>query len=88
MRVVRTSEQPGHAGRWETIRYAIDNNARTIRLCLIMIVVISAPSLALTASGLLPHLLSRLQDKRPVRRWVMRHQAAVSGVSAGPHCAT
>lgn len=60
MRVVRTPEQPGHAGQWETIRYAIDSNARTIRLCLILIVVISAPSLALTATGLLPHLLPRL----------------------------
>ena len=32
----------GH-GRWETIRYALDSNARTLRLCLILLVTTVAP---------------------------------------------
>jgi hypothetical protein len=53
---VPTPTPPRHAGQWETIRYAIDSNARTIRLCLIWVVVIGFPVL-LAATGLL-HLLS------------------------------
>lgn len=57
---VPTSPQPHHhAGRWETIRYALDSNARTIRLCLIWFVVIGSPVLAAAAAGLLPHLLPK-----------------------------
>jgi hypothetical protein len=33
-------KQPCHGDRWETIRYALDSNPRTFRLCLIMIVLI------------------------------------------------
>jgi hypothetical protein len=36
---VPVQREPRHAGgRWETIRYALDDNARTFRLCLILIV--------------------------------------------------
>jgi hypothetical protein len=38
--------QSCHGGRWETIRYALDSNARTIRLCLIWVVLIISPVLA------------------------------------------
>jgi hypothetical protein len=38
--------QPCHGGRWETIRYALDSNARTLRLCLIWAMLIMAPALA------------------------------------------
>jgi retron-type reverse transcriptase len=31
-----------YGGRWETIRYALDSNARTFRLCLIWLVAIAA----------------------------------------------
>lgn len=34
----------GAASRWQTIRYALDSNARTLRLCLIMIVASVPPS--------------------------------------------
>ena len=40
-------KQPCHGARWETIRYALDSNPRTFRLCLIMIVLIT--SFAVTA---------------------------------------
>ena len=37
---------PCHGSRWETIRYALDSNPRTFRLCLIMIVLITSSALA------------------------------------------
>jgi hypothetical protein len=52
---VPTSAQP-RQGRWETIRYALDSNARTIRLCLILLVLAGAPVLVAVAARLLPHL--------------------------------
>jgi hypothetical protein len=52
--------QPHHAGRWETIRYALDSNARTVRLCVICIVVVGSLALIAAAVGLLPHIVSRL----------------------------
>ena len=33
------------ANRWATIRYALDNNARTVRLCVIMLVAGIPPGL-------------------------------------------
>jgi hypothetical protein len=38
--------QSCHGGRWETIRYALDSNVRTIRLCLIWVVLITSSVLA------------------------------------------
>lgn len=35
------------AHRWETIRYALDSNARTVRLCVIMLVASIPPGLLL-----------------------------------------
>jgi hypothetical protein len=51
---------PRHSdsGQWETIRYALDSNVRTIRLCFIL--VIGSSALAATLMGLMPHLLSKL----------------------------
>jgi hypothetical protein len=37
---------PRNDGRWETIRYALDSWARTLRLCLIWHVLIAAPAAA------------------------------------------
>jgi hypothetical protein len=45
-----------HTGRWETIRYALDSTSRTIRLCLILIVMIGIPALAVAGAGLLEDL--------------------------------
>lgn len=56
---VPKSTRSCHDDKWDTIRYALDSNARTIRLCLIWIVVIGMSTLAATAAGLLPYLLSR-----------------------------
>jgi hypothetical protein len=40
-------KRPCHADHWgETIRYALDSNPRTFRLCLIMIVLITSSALA------------------------------------------
>jgi hypothetical protein len=55
---VPKSPEPDPGGRWETIRYALDSNARTIRLCFILL--ISSSVVAAAVAGLLPHLLSRL----------------------------
>jgi hypothetical protein len=57
MRVPKSPE-PDPGGRWETIRYAIDSNARTIRLCLILL--IGSSAVVGAAFATLPHLLSRL----------------------------
>jgi hypothetical protein len=37
---------PCYGSRWETIRYALDSNARTFRLCLIWVVLITSSALA------------------------------------------
>jgi hypothetical protein len=38
--------QSCHGGRWETIRYVVDSNARTIRFCLIWVVLIASSVVA------------------------------------------
>jgi len=43
---VPTVRQSCHGGRWETICYALDSNARTIRLCLIWLVLITSSAVA------------------------------------------
>lgn len=35
-----------HGDRWETIRYALDSNPRTFRLCLILVVLTASSVLA------------------------------------------
>jgi hypothetical protein len=45
MRVPR-SRQSCHGGRWETIRYALDSDARTIRFCLIWVVLVTSYAVA------------------------------------------
>ena len=44
-------------GRWETIRYALDSNARTLRLCLILLVTRVAPVTAAVVAVLSRHPL-------------------------------
>jgi hypothetical protein len=44
-------------GRWQTIRYALDNNPRTFRLCLILSVAAVAPCLAIVIAELTRHIL-------------------------------
>jgi hypothetical protein len=53
--VPRDPSQDG--GKWETIRYALDSNGRTLRLCLIWAVVIAAPAVATVLTLLLRHTL-------------------------------
>ena len=43
---VPTVRQSCHGSRWETIRYALDSNARTTRFCLIWVVLITSSVLA------------------------------------------
>jgi hypothetical protein len=45
MRVPKV-RQPCRGGRWETIRYALDSNARTFRFCLIWVVLITSSAVA------------------------------------------
>jgi len=47
---VPTVRQSCHGGRWETIRYALDSNARTLRFCLIWIVLITSSVLTVRAA--------------------------------------
>jgi hypothetical protein len=49
--------EPRDSGRWPTIKYAIDSNARTIRLCAIWIVMIAAPVAATMITLLMRHVL-------------------------------
>jgi hypothetical protein len=53
------SADEGHGGgRWETVRYALDSNARTIRLCLIVLVLICFPTIGVVIAQLvMRHLL-------------------------------
>lgn len=44
-------------GRWETIRYALDSNARTFRLCLILLVAAVSPVAAAVAAVMIHHML-------------------------------
>jgi hypothetical protein len=44
-------------GRRETIRYALDSNARTLRFCLIWAVVIISPAVAAAIADLIRHML-------------------------------
>jgi hypothetical protein len=54
---VPAPREPGQGGRWETIRYALDTNPRTFRLCLILLVTAVAPCLAAMVAELVRHLL-------------------------------
>jgi hypothetical protein len=49
--------QSCHGGRWDTIRYALDSNARTLRFCLIWAVVIISPAVAAAIADLIRHML-------------------------------
>jgi hypothetical protein len=51
------AREPGHSGRWETIRYAPGSSARTLRLGLIWLVVSAAPVAAAAAAELIRHTL-------------------------------
>ena len=67
---------PENDGRWGTIRYALEDWGRTLRFCLIWLVVIAAPAVAGYAAAhplaelIRPMLLCgpRLRDGRSVRR--------------------
>lgn len=49
--------EPHQGGRWETIRYALDNNPRTFRLCLILSVATVSPCLAAVIAEMIRHML-------------------------------
>jgi len=55
---VPSPREPRHdGGKWETILYALDSNARTLRLCLIWIVAIVSPVAATVITLLVRHML-------------------------------
>jgi hypothetical protein len=60
MRVPREI-QACHDGRWETIRYALDSNARTFRLCLIWAVVIVSSTTVAALALLVRHILLHIE---------------------------
>jgi hypothetical protein len=66
---VPAPRRPSRAdGRWETIRYALDSNARTFRLCMILLVTITAPVAAALVGVLIRHLLLCSSCSPPGRR--------------------
>jgi hypothetical protein len=46
------SERQADAGRWATIRYALDSNGRTVRLCAITLVAGTPPAVIMLLLGL------------------------------------
>jgi hypothetical protein len=70
---VPATRRPRHdGGRWETVRYALDSNARTFRLCLILLVTAISPVAAAVVAVLIRHMLLCAQS-----RWCrLRRQAA------------
>jgi hypothetical protein len=54
---VPAPREPGPGGRWETIRYALDTNPRTFRLCLILSVATLAPCMGVVVAELIRHML-------------------------------
>ena len=54
---VPAPREPHQGGRWETIRYALDTNPRTFRLCLILLVAAAAPCLGLVIAEMFRHML-------------------------------
>jgi hypothetical protein len=66
---VPVSPEPSPGGRWETVRYALDSNPRTLRLCLIWFVVIASPAVSAVITLLMRHvLLQRLRIERAFGR--------------------
>jgi hypothetical protein len=65
---VPAPRRPRHGnGRWETIRYALDSNARTFRLCLIVLMTAISPVAATVIAVLVHHVLlyDQLRPGRP-----------------------
>jgi hypothetical protein len=54
---VPAPREPRHGGRWETIRYALDNNPRTFRLCLILLVAAVPSCLLALVAELMRHMM-------------------------------
>lgn len=80
---------PHQGGRWETIRYALDTNPRTFRLCLILSVAAVAPCLAaliaeVIRTMLLRALLPLRHDRAAVRLGAgIEHAADVTDLGEG-----
>jgi hypothetical protein len=49
--------EPPKGGRWETIRYALDTNPRTFRLCLILSTATVTPCMGVVVAELMRHVL-------------------------------
>jgi hypothetical protein len=83
-------KEPRHdGGRWETIRYALDSNARTLRLCLIRAVAIASPVAATVITMLLRHMLLggagiREHAGDVERGFVVQCLSLAGDLSAGP----
>jgi hypothetical protein len=60
----RWGPRKGDARWWETVRYALDSTARTVRLCLIVLVASLSPTAGMAVAVLMHHLLTM---------WLARH---------------
>ena len=62
---VPATRRPRHGGaRWETIRYAIDDTARTIRLCLILLVTGISAAVGVAGAVLMHYVLMMLLARK------------------------
>lgn len=80
---VPIESQVCHVGRWDTIRYALDSNARTFRLCLIWAVVIISPIVAAAVAVVIRHAALD-QCWRPTEGSVQL--AGANGLAGQDHC--
>jgi hypothetical protein len=89
----RAAREPRNSGgRWETIRYALDSNARTFRLCLILLVTIACPIAAvqdeLRKQGMEPPAIEvvdadgkLLPETEAILRLVAQHSMTLASIS-------
>jgi len=91
---VPAPRRPSYAnGRWETIRYALDSNARTFRLCLILLMMAISPVAAAVVAVLIHHVLLCAQPARQAeapswrpRRWPVGLAVSSSEKQGRPSC--
>ncbi len=64
-----TPREPRHgSARWEIVRYALGNNARTIRFCAIWLVMTGGPAAGYALAELIRHIQLPVFSGRGLRR--------------------
>jgi hypothetical protein len=83
---VPSPREPSHGdSRWATVRYALSSNARTARLCLILLVMTGVPGVLLAV--VLHHVRLRrvlMPTHGDIRCRLRRHTPAAGGLPHSP----